>query len=180
VTPIEELVRAASEGDLASFGVLYERYYRLAVSIARARVADVHLAEDAAQEAFVIAFRTLATLRDRRQFPQWLTTICRRTASRMQAKRPAHESLVESLASEPGSHPVRDTQSANVTEQVQEALQQLDEESREFVVLHYFGKLTYQEISDATGVTVAGVHGRLQRSRTKLAELLDTPIVRKD
>ena len=46
-----ELVAAACRGDLASFGRLYERHYRMAVGIARSRLSDGHLAEDAAQEA---------------------------------------------------------------------------------------------------------------------------------
>ena len=82
-----ELVEAACRGDQASFGLLYERHYRLAVGIARGRMSDFHLAEDAAQEAFAIACRTLATLRDPRRFPEWLGTICRRTASRLDADR---------------------------------------------------------------------------------------------
>src|SRR5204863_482708 len=44
---------------------------------------DAHLAEDAAQEAFVEVFRGLSTLRQPKRFPQWLTTICRRHASRL-------------------------------------------------------------------------------------------------
>jgi hypothetical protein len=42
-----ELVAAACRGDLASFGRLYERHYRLAVGITRSRLSDGHLAEDA-------------------------------------------------------------------------------------------------------------------------------------
>jgi len=71
----KDLVAAACQGDLASFGLLYERHYRLAVGIARARLSDCHLAEDAAQEAFLIACRTLPSLRDPNRFPEWLGTI---------------------------------------------------------------------------------------------------------
>lgn len=170
----EDLVQAASRGDLASFGLLYERYYRLAVAVARARLSDVHLAEDAAQEAFAIAFRTIATLRNGSQFPQWLTTICRRTASRLDANNPAHEALTQ----EPDNFRKSDLQL--LKEQVHDALQTLDESSREIVVLHYFGKLTYEEISEAMGLTIASIHGRLQRSRAKLAIVLDTQVTHKE
>jgi RNA polymerase sigma-70 factor, ECF subfamily len=171
---IEELVGAASQGDLASFGLLYERYYRLAVAVARARLADVHLSEDAAQEAFAIAFRTISTLRDRRQFPQWLTTICRRTASRLHGKQPAYQPLLD----EPESVPNPSLQL--LRDQVQDALLSLDESTREIVVLHYFGKLTYEEIGEAIGLSNPSVHGRLQRARAKLALILDTQATHKD
>lgn len=162
-----ELVVAALRGDPSSFGLLYERHYRLAVGIARARLSDRHLAEDAAQEAFAIACRTLSTLRDHRRFPEWLGTICRRTASRLDADRPPHEPMPDDpeCADDPDLRALR--------VQVQDALQLLEETSREVVVLHYFGGLSYQEIGRALGLSVPGVHGRLQRARGKLAQLLD-------
>jgi RNA polymerase sigma-70 factor (ECF subfamily) len=163
-----ELVEAARRGDLASFGLLYERHYRLAVGVARGRLSDIHLAEDAAQEAFVIACRTLATLRDPRRFPEWLGTICRRTAARLGAGRSRHEPLPD----DPGS--ADDPDLAALRLQVQDALQLLEETAREIVVLHYFSGLSYEEIGRALGLSVPGVHGRLQRARSRLAGLLGT------
>ncbi|MDR3623183.1 MAG: sigma-70 family RNA polymerase sigma factor [Paludisphaera borealis] len=163
-----ELVTAACQGDLSSFGRLYERHYRMAVGIARGRLADRHLAEDAAQEAFAIACRTLRTLRDRDRFPEWLGTICRRTASRLDADRPAHEPLPEDRER------AGDSERRALRDQVQDALGLLDESSREIVVLHYFSGLSYDEISRALGLSVASIHGRLQRARGKLAKALDS------
>jgi RNA polymerase sigma-70 factor (ECF subfamily) len=162
-----ELVAAACQGDLTSFGLLYERHYRLAVGIAHGRLSDRHLAEDAAQEAFAIACRTLSTLRDSRRFPQWLGSICRRTASRLDAHRPAHQPLPDDpeYADDPDLQLLR--------LQVQEALQLLEATSREIVILHYFSGLSYQQIGQALDLSVQSVHGRLQRARSKLAQLLD-------
>src|SRR5262249_36562030 len=134
-----ELVEAARGGDHASFGLLYARHYRLAVGIARGRLLDVHLAEDAAQEAFVVAFRTLPTLRDPRKFPNWLGTICRRTASRLDAGQILHEPLLD------GPESADDPDLAALRLQVQDALQLLKKTSREIVVLHYFSGLNYEE-----------------------------------
>ena len=163
-----ELVEAARRGDQASFGLLYERHYRLAVGIARGRLSDIHLAEDAAQEAFVIVYRTLATLRDPRRFPEWLGTICRRTASRLDRCRIVHEPLPDApeFAGDPDLAALR--------LQVQEALQLLEETSREIVVLHYFSGLSYEEIGRAMGLSAQAVHGRLQRARRRLSGLLGT------
>ena len=161
-----ELVEAARRGDRASFGLLYERHYRLAVGIARSRLSDIHLAEDAAQEAFVIAWRTLANLRDPRRFPGWLGTICRRTASRLDTGRILHEPLPD----DPGF--ANDPNLALLRLQVRDALQLLEETSREIVFLHYFSGLKYEEIGRALDLSAQGVHGRLQRARSKLAGLL--------
>ena len=162
-----ELIAAALQGDRSSFGRLYVRYYRLAVGMARSRVSDVQLAEDAAQEAFAVAFRTLSSLQDHNRFPQWLGTICQRTAARMAVKQQSHQTLSDSHEA------VRDSTQATLQQQVQEALEQLDEASREIVVLHYFSGLSYEEIADALELTEAAIHGRLQRARQKLAKSLD-------
>jgi len=161
-----ELVDAASRGDLNSFGLLYERHYRMAVAIARSRLADWHLAEDVAQEAFAIACRSLSTLQNRRRFPQWLATICRRTASRLQAERPKHQTLDEEPAS------VATSEASALHNQVQDALQLLKATPREIVVLHYFGQLSYEEISEALCGSIPSIHGHLQRARAKLASAL--------
>ncbi|MFI5456561.1 MAG: RNA polymerase sigma factor [Isosphaerales bacterium] len=165
--PDAELVEAACRGDLASFGLLYERHYRMAVGIARGRLSDRHLAEDAAQEAFAIACRTLSTLRDRQRFPQWLGTICRRTASRIDANRPPYKTLPDDF------EPAGDSDLQPLRLQVQDALLLLDETARAIVILHYFSGLSYDEISQALGLSVQSVHGRLQRARRKLAQILD-------
>jgi RNA polymerase sigma-70 factor (ECF subfamily) len=163
-----ELVAAACLGDQASFGLLYERHYRLAVGIARSRIADCHLAEDAAQEAFAIVCRALPSLHDPGRFPQWLGTICRRTGSRLSVDRPTHEPLPEELAS------ADDSNLKALRLQVQDALGSLDETAREIVVLHYFSGLSYQQISQALGLSAQSVHGRLQRARNKLFQILGT------
>jgi RNA polymerase sigma-70 factor (ECF subfamily) len=165
--PDAELVEAACRGDLTSFGLLYERHYRLAVGIARGRLSDSHLAEDAAQEAFAIAFRTLTALRNPERFPEWLGTICRRTASRIDDARPPHSALADE------AEPTGDAGLQRLRLLVRDALDVLDEAAREIVILHYFSRLSYEEIGRALGLSVQGVHGRLQRARGKLAQVLE-------
>lgn len=139
----------------------------MAVGIARCRLSDVHLAEDAAQEAFAEACRILPTLRDHERFPQWLGTICRRSASRLAKGQPAFEPLPEDQES------CGDSGLAMIRLQVREALEQLDETSREIVILHYFSGLSHAEIARALDLTAPAIHGRLQRARGKLATLLN-------
>ena len=62
------LVRAAQGGDLDAFGQVVERFQTMAYAVAYAIVGDAHLAEDAAQEAFIQAFRDLPTLQEPRAF----------------------------------------------------------------------------------------------------------------
>jgi RNA polymerase sigma-70 factor (ECF subfamily) len=163
-----ELVKAACAGDVDSFRQLYERYYGMAVGIACSRLADTHLAEDAAQEAFAIACRRLYSLRDTQRFPEWLGTICRRTASRM-ARSQMNGAPIKS---EPIS-PVNDEYCRR--EKVHEALNQLSRSEREIIHLHYFSGLSYDEVARILGISPQAVHGRLQRARRKLAIRIAKP-----
>jgi RNA polymerase sigma-70 factor, ECF subfamily len=163
-----ELVRKALTGNVAAFAALYERHYGLAVGLARCSLRDVHLAEDAAQEAFAVACRNLSKLRDQDKFAQWLGTICRHTASQLAQRRLNVEANVEH------SQTAENLPSSDDRIDIDGALMQLDELSREVIVLHYYSALSHAEIAAALGLSSAAVHGRLQRARRKLAEYLSS------
>jgi RNA polymerase sigma-70 factor (ECF subfamily) len=161
-----ELVQAACAGDIDSFRKLYERHYKMAVGIARSRLGDMHLAEDAAQEAFATACRRLYSLRDANRFPEWLGTICRRTASRMaRSHRPNGTPLKEEPVSSATDEDCR-------LEHVETAMSHLSDSDREIIQLHYFSGLSYDDIADVLGASCQAVHGRMQRARRKLAALI--------
>ena len=69
------LVSSARAGDQLAFGELVRRHQNRAVAYATAILRDRHLAEDAAQEAFVEAYRELASLREPAAFGAWLRRI---------------------------------------------------------------------------------------------------------
>lgn len=163
----EELVNAACQGDLASFGLLYERHYRMAVGVARCQLWDLHLSEDAAQEAFATACQTLRTLQNPARFPEWLGTICRRTATRLAKGQSKYEPFTEV------HDETSDTVLPGLRRDVHDALSSLDATAREIVMLHYFSRLTYEEIAEVVQLSPQAIHGRLQRARAKMAEFLE-------
>ncbi len=77
------LVSAAQRGDLDAFAALVGRYQDLAFATAYARLGDVHLAQDAAQEAFLQVHRDLPMLREPSAFPSWLRRIVAKHADRL-------------------------------------------------------------------------------------------------
>jgi RNA polymerase sigma-70 factor (ECF subfamily) len=164
----KELVRDALAGNVAAFAALYERYYGLAVGLARCSLRDVHLAEDAAQETFAVACKNLSKLREPNKFAQWLGTICRHTASQLAQSRLNLEANVEQHQT------TENLPSSDDRIDIDGALMQLDELSREVIVLHYFSALSHSEIAAALGLSSAAVHGRLQRARRKLADYLSS------
>lgn len=73
-----ELVARVRRGDIEAFGELAERHERSLLAAVLVNVHDVQAAEDLVQEALLLAFRRLGTLRDENKFGPWLMQIARR------------------------------------------------------------------------------------------------------
>lgn len=82
-----ELVLRACAGDLSAKEQLYRRYVRYAVNLGRRLMRTLDAGEDVAQDAFVLAFEQLSTLREPAAFRGWFTTILVRQAHRKLARR---------------------------------------------------------------------------------------------
>ena len=82
-----ELVKAAQLGENSAFAELVRRYERAAIVTAHSVLEDFHASQDAAQEAFIIAYRELGQLRDAALFGPWLLRIAGRRALRLQRNR---------------------------------------------------------------------------------------------
>jgi RNA polymerase sigma-70 factor (ECF subfamily) len=160
-----ELVEAARNGSVEDFGELYRRYYAAAVGIAYCATADRHLAEDAVQEAFVVASRELARLRRLDRFGPWICTIAKRVAARMTQSHRERSVLHDTAApiSQSGPH---------ASDLVRQAVKDLPDRAREVIVLHYFAGLSHKEVAASLGLSLEAVHGRLVRARRILADRL--------
>src|SRR5262245_40500466 len=75
-----DLVRRACRGDGAAYEELVRRHLRAAIAVALAIVGSVADAEDLAQEAFLIAFERIETLREPERFSGFLLQIVRNRA----------------------------------------------------------------------------------------------------
>jgi RNA polymerase sigma factor (sigma-70 family) len=69
------LLRQAQNGDVDAYGQLVRRFQDMAVAYAYSVLGDFHLAEDAAQEAFIEAYHNLPKVYGPRAFPAWLRQI---------------------------------------------------------------------------------------------------------
>jgi len=156
------LLNAALNGDADSFNRLCERYYPAMVAIAYSRLSDRSLAEDAAQEAFYIAFRDISKLKEPNHFGRWLTKICRNISSDMaKAKRRDKLVAIEELELQRGET----TEQENYVEAVRSIISKLPLKAREVIYLRFYNKLTYQEISNVLGISQEAVNGRLRRAK---------------
>ena len=78
-----EQVSDATKGDAEAFGRLVARFQDMACGCAYAVLGDFHLAQDAAQEAFLETYRSLPKLNDPNAFPGWFRRIVLRSCNRL-------------------------------------------------------------------------------------------------
>ena len=170
-----ELVHAAQAGDVSALGSLLARHRPALLAVAIRLVGYGPDADDAVQEASMIALRRIGDVRDPAAVDSWLRAVTRNVC-RMQHRSPAHLPLdagrVAVLPStEPdaaellGQHATRDW--------VWHALEQLSSPLRLVLMLRYFSGVTaYQDIAEACGVPVGTVRSRLNQARGKLTQAL--------
>jgi len=154
------------------------RHYRPAVARLAASFSelDTDEADDVVQEAFVRAFRALASLKDRERFSAWLFTIARNRARSYLTARATHAKAAEDATRE--SQMVEDhvPAASQVMEKeaelraVREVIDGLREgPEKETVRLFYLeGTLSAREIAARMGVGKSAVTMRLERFRARI------------
>jgi RNA polymerase sigma-70 factor (ECF subfamily) len=172
-----ELVRAAQGGDAASLGLLLERHRAPLYALALRFLGHGPEAQDAVHDAFLIALRKIAQLRDPEAVGAWLRAILHNACVTRLRRR--HDELlteevprsVERRTAEPSAEEAIDRLA--MREWVWTALSTLPEALRVTAMLRYFGSYpSYQEISLILGVPVGTVRSRLNQAKTRLAGAL--------
>jgi RNA polymerase sigma-70 factor (ECF subfamily) len=172
--PDSQLVRQVLTGDAEAFALLVDRHHARCLRAATHLLGDADEAEDAVQDAFVRAYRHLASYREQDRFGAWLLRIvvnqCRTRAARQSryARLDDNEQALErELAlGRPG------TDASDRRAELAHALAQLGPEQREAIVLRFAEELSYDEMATLTGVGVSALKMRVQRACTRLRTLL--------
>jgi RNA polymerase sigma-70 factor (ECF subfamily) len=168
-----DLVFAAQAGDTASLGVLIERHRAGMQAVALSVLGYGPDAEDAVQDASLVALRRIDGLRDPTAAGPWLRTIVR-NACRMRL-RASSTSLATALpdAELPSREPTPDEllDRRATRDWVWCALEGLSEPVRLVALLRYFSDVTsYDQIAALCGIPVGTVRSRLNQARIKLTE----------
>ena len=168
----EALVRRMQAGDESAFDELFACYQKQAVRTAALITGDVSLAEDVAQEAFVLCLLHICELRDPARFRSWFfRTLTRSAWKAMEKKLPTvdWENMPEPTA-EDGPYP---SEKAAAYEKLYQALDGLGKKQRTTVILYYFNDLSIKEIAQITGDLEGTVKTRLFAARRRLKRVLE-------
>jgi RNA polymerase sigma-70 factor, ECF subfamily len=178
-----ELVRLAQSGDARAFEALVVKYQRrIARHVARyvRRAVDV---EDIVQDTFIRAYRGLSAFRGDSSFYIWLYRIATNVAINALARDPAPVLLGDDAPEEradafqPGvsdhEDPERRLMASQIADAVQRALERLQPELSEALLLYEVEGKSYPEIARMVGIPLGTVRTRIFRAREFIAKRLE-------
>ncbi len=176
-----DLIARSCTGDVSAFNILVERYQGAVYNVCLRVLGSQQAAEDATQETFISAYRSLGRFRGG-LFRAWLfriaTNACYDELRRRRA-RPS-VSLDEPAADDERTRDVPDTAATpdehaerrELAGVLQGALAELPADQRVVIILCDVQGLDYLEIAQATGVSLGTVKSRISRARSRLRVLL--------
>ena len=176
-----QLIDAILSGDDAAFGILVEKHKTSVHAFVWDKIGDFHYAEEITQDAFLILYQKLPTLKDPSRFLSWFYVIVKRLCLKWLNKQKSEEQWqsledtpMEEVAEATYTHYVSEQRETETTEHrietVKKCLEKLSESERTVMVLHYLGGMTIQEISTSLEVSAEAIRLRLYRARKRLRD----------
>lgn len=167
----------AQAGDADAFGLLVQRYAAAARRVARGILQDPHDADDAAQDAFLAAWRKIDQYDPRRLFRPWFMKIVTNTARDLRRARRVRETrpLLPDVPSEEAT-PAQKTERLIVGEQIEQALADLPERQRLAVIMFDVEGYPHADIAQTLGVPEGTVRSLVFHGRRALRKAL-SPII---
>lgn len=170
----EELLEDYAQGDVSAFRALITRHHDALLRFLIRMVGDRESAEDTFQEAFLQVHESLHTFDPTRRFKPWLFTIAANKARdllRKRQRRPA-VSLSAPMNGDDGDafvdlmqidmpHASEGMQRDEIRARVEAAMDAMSPRLREILLMAYFQKLSYQQISDIYDIPLGTVKSRL-------------------
>jgi len=167
------LVGQVLAGDAEAFAGLVARYRDRLGRYAMRMLGSREDAEEVVQDTFVRAYRSLTRCEDPERFGSWLFTILvnRVRTSGARATRRG-KTFVHDEALALGAAEDAAAERIAWREEIDRALERLDADQREAFLLKHVEDLSYEEMSEMTGVGVSALKMRVKRACDRLREML--------
>jgi RNA polymerase sigma-70 factor (ECF subfamily) len=173
----EDLMRRIRADDADAFRLLYQRHAASVYAVARTMTAGTRLAEDAAQDAFLTAWRWRARWDPARgSAVGWLLSIARSRAldARRRVSRRPWEPLDGHDVADWAETPDSQAERGEALRAVRAALTVLPPEQATALALAYYGELSHAEIAARLDVPLGTVKGRIRLGLRRLSSELVT------
>ncbi|MFI3312359.1 MAG: sigma-70 family RNA polymerase sigma factor [Eubacteriales bacterium] len=173
-------IHKAQNGDEAAFEQLVTAYEKQVYTMALRMVGNPEDALDVSQEAFLKAWRGLKGYRSDAKFSTWLYRLATNVAidflrreKRQKAVSLTDEEQAETAVEDAKADPFHQISEKMEREHIAKALEQLEPEYRQALVLRAVNGLSYDEIAQATGAKAGTVKSRIARAREKMRQMLE-------
>ncbi|HEX4265529.1 MAG TPA: sigma-70 family RNA polymerase sigma factor [Verrucomicrobiae bacterium] len=165
------------------FEVLAKQHEAMLLAYIMSVVSDHKLAEDVAQQSFLIAYRKIDTLKDPEAFPAWLRGIARLEALSALRRR-EREFPVEPIVLQQLDEAYRCLEEQRPTESweerfhlVEECYERLPETLQTVCRLHYFEGQKAWQIAEGLALNLTAVLKRLERARHALRDCVRSKLI---
>lgn len=182
-----QFVRLAKNGNRNAFESLVRRCAEQIYNLSFRLTGNPANAEDLAQDAFINAFKNISKFREECSFSSWVYRITlnlwknkvkynnrRSFLSYFSLDKPVETDEGEFSAElpDPSANPEAELEEARKSENVQKALNELDEQSRMMIIFRDIEGRNYEEIAGLLGCPLGTVKSRIARARESLREKL--------
>lgn len=182
----KQLVELTQRGDQRAFSQLVAKYQKKVFNLCFRFLDDYEEAKDMTQEIFVRVFRSIKNFRQEASFSTWLYYIACNTCKnklRNWKSQPNITSLDQTIETEDDEmtmevqdkscpDPSREAETSELQEKVQRAIQSLNSEHREVIILRDIQGFSYDEIAASLGCNLGTVKSRISRARLELKDML--------
>lgn len=178
----QELIRLYQQGNEASLEVLIKRHQRNVYSAIYLLVKNRALAEDIFQETFIKIINTIRTEKynEEGKFAPWAARVARNLTIDYIRKMKRDVTVTDSegndifnyitIAEESNEDKIIRSQSEH---NVRQLVKRLPEEQREVLIMRQWGNMSFQEIADATGVSINTALGRMRYALNNLRKMME-------
>ena len=184
--PDAEIARRVAAGDEGAFRVLMRRYNQIMFRTARGILRDDAEAEDAVQEAYLLAYRSMDRFRGDARLSTWLVRIVANEAIGRSRKRSRSAEVIRldgdsrpsdvveevNMKESPSERPEQGAARAETRRLLERKIDELPDAFRAVFVLRGIEELTVEETAAALGIPEATVRTRFFRARGLLREAL--------
>jgi RNA polymerase sigma-70 factor (ECF subfamily) len=165
----------ARNGDPQAFSMLVDMYSKPVYNLCYRMLGNPQDAEDAAQEAFLRAYRNLNRYDPDRKLITWLLSIaahyCIDQQRRVRAPQVSLDEADPVELRERRAGPEKAYVLKETGDEVQLLLAQIPARDRAAIILYYWYDLSYQEIAGQLKLTESALKARLHRARRSLAKV---------
>ena len=170
------LIERVQGGDKGSFTVLVDAYGSLVYTVCLRMLTSEAEAEEAAQEVFIKAYRSIGSFQAKSKFTTWLYRISYNHCISEIRKKVKMIDLVDEFPSDEVNEDELnglDLISADERSRyLQMAIESLAETDAVVVTLFYYEELSLDEIAEVTGLSNSNIRIKLHRSRKKMYQVI--------